>query len=77
MQMDPYREVLKLVRNVMRDGGKMSVGRFKEMFGISRKFAVPLLEHLDAVGFTKREGNERVPGPRMDEIFGNFSEEED
>jgi len=28
--------------------------------GISRKYSVPLLEHLDATGFTRRLGNRRV-----------------
>jgi len=28
--------------------------------GISRKFSIPLLEHLDAVGFTRRAGDRRV-----------------
>ncbi|MFD0938544.1 SelB C-terminal domain-containing protein, partial [Methylobacterium trifolii] len=28
--------------------------------GISRKFSIPLLEHLDATGFTRRTGDRRV-----------------
>ncbi|TXN60239.1 SelB C-terminal domain-containing protein, partial [Methylobacterium sp. WL6] len=28
--------------------------------GISRKFSIPLLEHLDATGFTRRAGDRRV-----------------
>jgi selenocysteine-specific elongation factor len=28
--------------------------------GISRKFSIPLLEHLDAVGFTRRAGDRRI-----------------
>lgn len=43
----------------------ISVGEFKELFGLSRKFAVPLLEYLDYEGYTKRVGDARVPGPRM------------
>ncbi|GJE41239.1 hypothetical protein AEGHOMDF_0401 [Methylobacterium soli] len=27
---------------------------------ISRKFSIPLLEHLDAVGFTRRVGDRRI-----------------
>lgn len=30
------------------------------MLGISRKFSIPLLEHLDAAGFTRRAGDRRV-----------------
>jgi len=38
---------------------RLSVGDFKEMTGLSRKFAVPLLEYLDAQRITRRAGEER------------------
>jgi selenocysteine-specific elongation factor len=39
---------------------KIDVGRFKDLTGISRKYAIPLLEYLDRERVTKRVGNERV-----------------
>ena len=39
---------------------KMDVARFKDMTGVSRKYAIPLLEYLDRERVTKRVGNERV-----------------
>jgi selenocysteine-specific elongation factor len=39
---------------------KIDVGRFKEMTGVSRKYAIPLLEYLDRERVTKRVGDERV-----------------
>lgn len=38
---------------------KFDVPTFKDKFGLSRKWAIPLLEHLDSVGTTRRIGNER------------------
>jgi selenocysteine-specific elongation factor len=35
---------------------------FRDALGVSRKFAVPLLDHLDKVRFTVRSGNHRTPG---------------
>ena len=35
---------------------------FRDALGISRKFAVPLLDHLDATRFTVRNGHTRTPG---------------
>ena len=35
------------------------VGTFKDQFGISRKWAIPLLEHLDSIGATRRVGDQR------------------
>jgi selenocysteine-specific elongation factor len=39
---------------------KIDVARFKEMTGISRKYAIPLLEYLDREHVTRRVGDERV-----------------
>jgi selenocysteine-specific elongation factor len=39
---------------------KIDVGRFKELTGVSRKYAIPLLEYLDRERVTKRVGNERI-----------------
>jgi selenocysteine-specific elongation factor len=41
-------------------GSKFGVAEFKELFGITRKHAIPLLEHLDRERFTRRTGNERI-----------------
>ena len=38
----------------------LDVGRFKELFGLSRKYAIPLLECLDDRGVTRRAGPLRV-----------------
>jgi selenocysteine-specific elongation factor len=39
---------------------KIDVGKFKELTGISRKYAIPLLEYLDRERVTRRVGDERV-----------------
>jgi selenocysteine-specific elongation factor len=39
---------------------KMDVARFKDMTGVSRKYAIPLLEYLDRELVTRRVGDERV-----------------
>ena len=39
---------------------KIDVARFKEMTGVSRKYAIPLLEYLDRERVTRRVGDERV-----------------
>ena len=42
----------------LRDSGKkdLSVADFKEMTGLTRKYAIPLLELLDEMGVTRRKG---------------------
>ncbi len=39
---------------------RFSVAQFKDRFGLSRKWAIPLLEQLDSAGATKRIGDERM-----------------
>jgi selenocysteine-specific elongation factor len=44
---------------------ELAVGDVKDGLGISRKWAVPLLEALDREGITRREGNARTRGPAL------------
>jgi selenocysteine-specific elongation factor len=39
---------------------KLNVGSFKDLFGVTRKYAIPLLEYLDRERVTRRVGDERV-----------------
>jgi selenocysteine-specific elongation factor len=41
-------------------GDRISVPAFKELTGITRKYAIPLLEYLDRERVTRRAGEERV-----------------
>jgi selenocysteine-specific elongation factor len=45
----------------LRASGKRSfeIAEFKEMFGLTRKLAIPLLEHLDGEKITRRVGDRR------------------
>jgi len=39
-----------------------STMEFRDALGVSRKFAVPLVDYLDRIRFTVRSGNNRTPG---------------
>jgi len=39
---------------------RFSVSDFKDRFGLTRKWAIPLLEHLDSTGATRRMGDDRM-----------------
>lgn len=41
-------------------GERIGVPAFKELTGVTRKYAIPLLEHLDRQRLTRRAGDERV-----------------
>jgi selenocysteine-specific elongation factor len=38
----------------------IGVSEFKEVAGVSRKYAIPLLEYLDGEGVTRRAGEKRL-----------------
>jgi selenocysteine-specific elongation factor len=41
----------------------LTVSRFREVLGTSRKYALPLLNSFDERGLTRRQGDVRRPGP--------------
>jgi selenocysteine-specific elongation factor len=43
-----------------RKGARFSVAEFKDWTGVSRKYAIPLLEFLDREHVTRRDGDQRV-----------------
>jgi selenocysteine-specific elongation factor len=59
-----HRAVLdELTRKVREHGAKhreIDVAAFKELTGVSRKYAIPLLEYLDRQRVTRREGERRI-----------------
>jgi selenocysteine-specific elongation factor len=52
------REMLAKYRKAR--GARLPITVFKELTGITRKYAIPLLEHLDREQVTRRAGDERV-----------------
>jgi selenocysteine-specific elongation factor len=50
----------QLAAQKARGVAKIDVGKFKEMTGVSRKYAIPLLEYLDRERVTRRVGDERI-----------------
>jgi selenocysteine-specific elongation factor len=60
-----HREALRELRERLgtykrTKGERISVSVFKELTGITRKYAIPLLEYLDRERVTRRAGDERV-----------------
>lgn len=59
-----HDSLLDQVRERLREQGTIDVQALKQMTGLSRKFVVPFLEHLDQLQITVRRGDTRIPGPR-------------
>jgi len=50
----------KLTKMKRKGQTELTVSDFKKMTGLTRKYAIPLLEFLDELGFTKRTGPKRL-----------------
>jgi len=59
-----HHETLEGLKRRVRDyklsSPTIDVARFKELAGVSRKYAIPLLEYLDREHVTRRAGEERI-----------------
>ena len=54
-----HQEMRDIVRNTYQNDGPFSVAQLREALSSSRKFAVPIAEHLDRIGLTRRSGDVR------------------
>ncbi len=60
-----HRSAVARLRELLADykkknGERLPIPAFKEMAGITRKYAIPLLEYLDRERVTRRVGDERI-----------------
>jgi selenocysteine-specific elongation factor len=57
-----HQRPLETLRGRMRElrGQTLDVARFKQMTGLSRKYAIPLLEYLDRQRVTRKDGDLRL-----------------
>ena len=53
-------ELRRLMTTHKSKSAKIDVAQFKDLTGVSRKYAIPLLEYLDRERVTRRVGDERV-----------------
>ncbi|MBE2270710.1 MAG: selenocysteine-specific translation elongation factor [Anaerolinea sp.] len=57
-----YQRMVTTVLNLIDTHGSTTVGDVRDACQTSRKYALALLEHLDALGKTRRQGDTRVRG---------------
>ncbi len=55
-----HSSAIDALKKTLQKGARFSVTDFKDLTGISRKYAIPLLEFLDRERVTRREGDSRI-----------------
>jgi selenocysteine-specific elongation factor len=57
---ETYFSMVASLRQALAVNGKITVSEVRDLFHTSRKYALALMEYLDAQGVTRRTGDERV-----------------
>ena len=60
-----YEYMVNEIRQEIRNHGEIDAKTLRDRFGTTRKYAIPLLEHLDSLGVTQRVGDVRKRGRNM------------
>lgn len=55
-------DIAERTTRAIDEEGPVTVAEFRDLVGTTRKYAVPLLEYLDRVGITRRDGDVRTRG---------------
>jgi selenocysteine-specific elongation factor len=55
-----------LVADAVVARGELTVSEVRDVLDSTRKYVLPLLNRIDAEGVTRRRGDVRIPGPRVD-----------
>ena len=56
---EDYEQMVNKVRTFITENGQITVADARDLFGSSRKYMLALLEHLDSIGVTMRDGDFR------------------
>ena len=57
---DVFAKIEQQLREYLEGKGEITAGEFRDLLQISRKYAIPLLEHFDNQRVTLRVGDKRV-----------------
>jgi len=63
---EAWEQIVAFIKERLDATGQLVVSDLKDRFGISRKFAIPVLEETDRLRLTSREGDVRIKGDRYD-----------
>ncbi len=57
-----FEDVCQQLATEISQRGGLTMSEIRQILDTSRKFAIPLCEYLDSIGFTQRDGDNRVLG---------------
>jgi selenocysteine-specific elongation factor len=68
LSLDSVDRIVGWLERFFQNHRELSMADLREALGMSRKYSVPVLEHLDRQGWTRRAGDVRVAGRRLEGV---------
>ncbi|NND97112.1 MAG: selenocysteine-specific translation elongation factor [Pirellulaceae bacterium] len=65
---DVFEQMCGELQALFDQQGPQTVTQIKDVWKVTRKHAIPLLEYCDKIGVTTRQGNQRAAGPKLSEV---------
>ncbi|MCX6833792.1 MAG: selenocysteine-specific translation elongation factor, partial [candidate division Zixibacteria bacterium] len=62
-----WSDIVAFVRSHLRENERLQVADLRDRFGFTRKFAIPILEELDRLSITTRDGDSRMKGKHFED----------
>jgi selenocysteine-specific elongation factor len=59
---EKYADAVGQLVSHLQEHGSITVSEARDLLGTTRKYIVPLLEHMDALRITRRQGDKRLLG---------------
>ncbi|MEZ5358487.1 MAG: selenocysteine-specific translation elongation factor [Candidatus Zixiibacteriota bacterium] len=69
MTTDIWKQIVNYLKKRFDAGDKITLAELRDEFNSTRKYALPLLEYLDQIKMTKRDGDYRIKGANFDELY--------
>ncbi|MDP1779399.1 MAG: SelB C-terminal domain-containing protein, partial [Anaerolineales bacterium] len=54
-----YEEMVERIKTAIQQKGRITLAEVRDMLDTTRKYIQALLEHMDAIGITMRDGDAR------------------
>ncbi len=60
MHKNSYEHALNILKDFMQQNADITLAQYRDLLGVSRKYAVALLEYFDKIKITKKIGDKRI-----------------
>ena len=68
IETETFIDMCRQLKEQFQQQPELSVSEIRELWEVSRKYAIPLLEHCDTIGATRRSGDVRTMGSDLQEL---------